>query len=87
MFTRMVLDGISMGLYLAHLKFGFLMAVPRAHIAFYQNLGKMKAKRRQLQAIRKIDQHKECYKGSIVIGYYLLKRKIFSNLKQDLFKQ
>lgn len=80
MFIRMILDGISMGLYLVHLKFGFLMAVPRAHIAFYQNRSKMKAKRRQLQAMRKTDWHRECYNGSIVSCYYLKGKKEFSQL-------
>jgi hypothetical protein len=57
------------------------MAVPRAHIAFYRNRNKMKAKRRQLQALRKTDWHAECYRGSIVTGYYLKGRKTFGQIK------
>lgn len=80
-FKRMVLDGVSMGLYLAKLNFGFFWAVPRAHFAFYQNIGKLRAKRNELMRVRKSEHHAELYNHSIVADYYLKRKKKFSDLK------
>lgn len=79
--VRLLLDGLSAGMYLAKLQFGFFWAVPRAHFAFYKALGTLRAKRKQLQAARKTDHHAECYRGSIVTGYYLKGRKTFGQIK------
>lgn len=81
LFMRMVLDGISTGLYLAKFNFGFFWAVPRAHFAFYQNIGKLHAKRTELLKVRKDEHHPEQYNHSIVVDYYLKGKKRFSDLK------
>jgi hypothetical protein len=85
MITRMILDGLSTGLYLAKLQFGFLWAVLRAHIAFYKAIGTLRAKRKALQQKRKTQYHAECYNGSIVIGFYLRNKKLFSQLDSRKF--
>lgn len=80
LFMRMVLDGISTGLYLAKFNFGFFWAVPRAHFAFYQNIGKLRAKRKELLASRKAEHHAEIYSHSIVTDFYLKRKRKFSEL-------
>ena len=77
---RLILDGLSTGLYLAKLQFGFFWAVLRAHIAFYKAIGPLRLKRKALQQSRKTEKHDECYNGSIVIDYYLRNKKLFSLL-------
>ncbi len=79
--VRLLLDGLSAGMYLAKLQFGFFWAVPRAHFAFYKALGTLRAKRKQLQAARKTDHHAECYRGSIVVCYFLKGQKTFGQIK------
>lgn len=80
-FKRMVLDGVSMGLYLAKFNFGFFWAVPKAHFNFYKSIGILKKKRKALQANRKVECHNEIYKHSIVADFYLRKNKQFSKLQ------
>lgn len=77
---RMILDGLSTGLYLTKLQFGFFGAVLRAHTAFYKAIGILRIKREALQLSRKTEKHDECYNGSIVIDYYLRNKKLFSLL-------
>ncbi len=84
--VRMILDGISMGLYLIKLQLRFFWAVPRAHFSFYRNIGKLRAKRKALQAVRKVEYHNERYKHSIVADYYIRKIRHFSRLKPKRFK-
>jgi len=75
---RMILDGVSAGMYLAGLKFSSFSAVFRAHIAFYKRLFKMLKKRQKNQL--KLNQIEEIYPRSIVYGYFLKKRKYFWSL-------
>lgn len=77
---RMILDGLSAGIYLAKLQFGFFWAVIRAHIVFYKSIGSLRSKRQTLQLTRKTVSHKECYNGSVVFGFYLKKQKLFSQI-------
>lgn len=79
--VRLLLDGLSAGMYLIKFQFGFFWAVPRAHFAFYKALGSLRAKRKTLQAVRKTDNHAECYRGSIVVSYFLKRRKTFGQIK------
>jgi len=79
---RMILDGLSVAMYLLQFNFKFAWAVPRAHLDFYRNLKLLQAKRQALQNVRKVEYHNERYKHSIVFDYYLRHIKKFSQLKK-----
>jgi len=83
--TRMLLDGLSVVMYLLQFKFRFAWAVPRAHFDFYKNVKTLRRKRDLLQCVRKMDKHAEQYKHSIVAEYYLRRVRCFSQLKKEMF--
>ncbi len=79
--VRLILDGVAAFKFLLEGGFSDFIAVTRAHFSFYRNF---KAIRRK----RKLQQQKPLnliYKGSIVTGYYLRKRKKFTDLDQNRF--
>ncbi len=78
---RLVLDGIAAVKFLAEGGFKDFMAVTRAHFSFYRRFGRIR-KKRKMQAQQKVGQ---IYHGNIVIDYYLLKRKKFTDLKKKIY--
>lgn len=79
LFIRMLLDGISAFVYLLKFKFSFFAAVFRAHLAFYKLKPKYKIVRNNLLQ-NNTDNHKEIYKKSIVVDYFLRKKSKFTHL-------
>lgn len=79
---RMLLDGLSVGMYLIQFKLRFAWAVPRAHFAFYKSLKSLRQKRAELQKVRTVEYHNERYKRSIVIDYYLRRKRTFQCLNE-----
>lgn len=77
-FIRLVLDGISAMMYLATLKPGSFIAVFKAHLGFYGNIGKMRKKR--ASGLQKMSKMKEIYPKSIVFSYFVKKRSNFRDL-------
>jgi len=78
---RLVLDGIAAVKFLAEGGFRDYIAVTRAHFSFYRRFGKIR-KKRKMQTQQKVGQ---IYHGNIVIDYYLLKRKKFTDLKKKIY--
>ncbi len=75
LFTRMVLDGLASIKFLSELKFGHILAILKAHFAFYANLPRLLKQRKQLR------QSKNYFKKkSIVWLYYVNKKKLFNRL-------
>ncbi len=80
LFTRMILDGLSAMTFLFKLSFKDFYAVLKAHIHFYKSLSKLRAKRKKLLLNVEVSKHKEMYKRSIVINYFINKNKSFNTL-------
>ena len=77
-FMRMILDSLSAFIYLISGKFSFFTAVIKAHIAFYGLIGKFRKKRKSLKHKK---SHTEIYNKSIVIDFFIRKKRKFSDLK------
>lgn len=78
---RLILDGVSGCMFLAKFNFAYFCAIPKAHFHFYKNIGRLNRKRSELQSKRIVDVHAEQYQKSIVVDYYLKRKKVFSSLK------
>lgn len=80
LFKRQVFDGVAALKYLAGFQFSSFYAVLKAHISFYANKKILRAKRNEIQSTRKVSCFNEMYPRSIVIDYFLKKKKLFSDL-------
>ena len=78
LFCRVILDYVAAFKFLLERKPKEFSAVIKAHRAFYQWLPSLKAKRRSLSHR---DNVKGIYQGRLLIDYYLLRKKKFSDLK------
>ncbi len=81
LFIRMVLDGAAGLAFLANGKWGFFVAVLRAHRDFYKMLRKFLTKRKQ------VGKHRPSgfYKKSIVLSYIVKGKKTFKQLDSSKF--
>ncbi len=77
LFIRLVLDGIAGIFFLVNGNFNGIIAVLKAHFAFYASLNKMLHKRKQLM---QKDTLSGIYPKSIVWSYFVKKKKKFSEL-------
>ena len=80
MFSRMILDGASALVFLVKFSFSNFYAVLKAHVSFYKSLRKLRSKRKKLLHEKVVNHHKEIYPRSIVIDYFLRKKRQFSTL-------
>jgi GT2 family glycosyltransferase len=79
--ARMILDGIAAIVFLLKGEFGSFGRVFTAHLKFYANLSKLIKKRRVISKNKKNKTLRFTTKKSILWNYFILKRKIFSELK------
>ncbi len=79
-FIRLMLDGISAAMYLLQGKLSFFWAVPKAHFAFYRMLGHFAKTRKKNKKLRTVYQHKEMYKKSLVLRFFMFQKHKFSDL-------
>jgi GT2 family glycosyltransferase len=79
LFSRMILDGLSAIAYLLNGKFGFFKAVFMAHYAYWNNLGKLRRKRKTVRSST-IKYSPQLSKRSILIDFFILKKKAFNRL-------
>ena len=84
-FTRLILDGLSGGVFLLQGKFSFIWAIIRAHFAFYEQLSRLR--KRKKEEITRIEQLRigpynktGRYKKSIIWDYFVRKKKKYSEL-------
>ncbi len=84
--TRLILDGV------AGIKFFFegnarhSWAIVKAHFSFYAHLRHTLQQRKEIKSLRNYTPcTKQIYQGSIVFDYYLKQKKLFSELRKDLF--
>ena len=78
--TRMVLDGIAAVKFILGLNLREFWAVVKAHVSFYQNLGKLIRKRKETQKQVLVKEHPEVYSKSIMWKFFLQKKRKFSDL-------
>lgn len=79
-FTRLLLDGFAGASFLLQGKFRNFKAVAAAHREFYLNLGKLRVKRKMIKWDGENKNIKTIMNKSIIILFYLRKKKIFKDL-------
>ncbi len=76
-FFRLILDGVAGIKFMLELRPVHTWSIIKAHLSFYRNLRKMLAKRRALS----FKQTNYFYCFSIVWEHFILRKKMFSNIK------
>ncbi len=84
-FVRLLADWLSIIKFLLSLSFANALAVVRAHIAFFSLVPYCLRKRSELRKTSGLSDHDEIYSKSIVIEFFLRKKKYFSMLDKDGF--
>lgn len=80
--TRLFLDGAASLKFLVQGGFAHFLAVFRAHMHFYRKIPNLYARRKKLR-----QQQVSCvYKRNIAVEYFLLGKRKFSELHQNLFQ-
>ena len=77
---RMVLDGVAGLHFVVKGELGFFVAVLKAHISFYKDLGLMLKKRRELLPDIKKETHEEMFNGSLVWHFFVKKQRTYNEL-------
>jgi GT2 family glycosyltransferase len=77
---RMILDGVSAGLFLAKFSFSSFIAVLKAHLHFYKSLKQLRFKRKAIIEQTVKTTHPEMLQESIVFDYFVRKKKVFDKL-------
>jgi GT2 family glycosyltransferase len=80
-FIRLILDGITAARFLSSGKWSHLMAVFKAHRDFFKRKPFLKKERAGLQKKSISKNHKEIYPHSIVLDFFVKKKRRFSDLK------
>ncbi len=75
LFVRMLLDGLAAALFIFQLKPAHFLAIIKAHLSFYSNFNLIKSKRTSSKK-----NHNYYTLKSIVINYYVYRRKVFGLL-------
>jgi GT2 family glycosyltransferase len=79
-FMRLVLDGVAAVKFIVGFNFREFRAVVKAHFSFYQNLGKLMRKRKEIQKQVIVKNHPEIYSQSIMWKFFIEKKRKFSDL-------
>lgn len=80
LFIRMVLDGVAAVQFLVTGQLTAFSKVLGAHRDFYKSLGKLRQKRKELLSNSVTFNHPEIYKGSIILDFFISKKREFSSL-------
>lgn len=80
LFIRMVLDGAAAAKFLLGMEWKAFGAVAKAHASFYQNLSKLRNKRKELVAKVTSNNHPQIYQKSIMWKFFVQKKQTFSEL-------
>lgn len=82
MFRRIVIDTSAIAKYLVSFSLKNAMAVVKAHLAFYKSLPQTSKKRKALVKKVVTPKHSEMLQGSIVLAFFIGRRRTFSDLKK-----
>ncbi len=80
MFKRMIIDGFAVVKFAFTFDFKNMLAVVRAHSAYYQSLPSLRQKRAELQRTVIKRRHPEMLNKSIVWHFFVYRHKTFSSL-------
>jgi len=80
LFIRMLLDGVAAVQFLVTGQFSAFTKVLGAHRDFYNSLGRLRQKRKELLSNSVTFNHPEIYKGSIIFDFFISKKREFSSL-------
>ena len=80
-FSRMIMDGLSAIIFLLKLSFPRFNAVLKAHFHFYKSLKTLRQKRKKLLINKTVNNLSEIYTKSIVISYFIKKKRSFNDLE------
>ena len=83
LFFRMLMDGVAAFKFLFSNGFSHFYAIVRAHLHFYRMLPSIRQKRIALKKLEKNRNSTGVYMGSVVIDYFVRKRRNFSKLGID----
>ncbi len=81
LFLRLLLDGLAAVKFAIGSGFSEIIAVLRAHIAFYKRIPQL----RKMRKIRKAGKVSKIYDRLIVLDYYVLAKKYFNKLDKNRF--
>ena len=87
LFKRLVLDGVAGVRFLTEGNFSYTKAVLRAHGSFYKMFGLMKRKRKELASKLNNPNLTGLYQRSILVDFYLKKKRHFSDLDPEAFRR
>jgi len=79
LFIRLILDGLSAIAYLLNGKMGFFRAVFMAHSSFWNNIKKIKSKRKKLKTKTTINDA-QILKRAILFDFFILRKKTYNSL-------
>lgn len=77
---RMILDGAAMAQFLLTGQFSGFVKVLEAHLHFYKSLPKLRKKRKALLSVATSTAHPEIYKGSLIVDFFISRKRKFSSL-------
>jgi hypothetical protein len=80
MFKRKILDGIAAVFFLLKGQFRSSLAVLRAHVHYYRNIGKLRQKRKMARACGQKEAHGLILNKCLVFEFYILKKRTFDIL-------
>lgn len=78
---RFFLDYVAAVKFIFSHEYDFAKAIPKAHYSFLSRFGYYLKKRKELMPFVTQSKHPETYKGFIIVDFFLLKRKYFSQIK------
>lgn len=80
LFVRMLFDGVAAFRLLSEKNVRGFFSVIRAHLSFYRNVPSLQRKRNQQSRFLQPKMHPEMFRQSIILNFYLKKKKRFSEL-------
>jgi GT2 family glycosyltransferase len=83
--ARLILDGISCIPFLIKGKFKLIYMVLKAHLSFYKSIPELMRFRKKWNVLAPCTVPKHLYRNSIVMDYFIFKKRVFSDLNPRRF--
>lgn len=82
---RLLLDGLSCVPFLCKAQFKYIYMVLRAHVVFYKSIPRLIQFRKAWNQKAQASVTKHLYRGSIAFDFFILKKRVFTDLNPDKF--
>lgn len=82
---RLMMDGLSCFLFLIKGQFSFIYMVLKAHLSFYKSIPEVIRFRKKWKVLAPFTVPKHMYRNSIVLDYFILKKRFFTDLNPRRF--